>query len=75
MSARCLSFPEGEDPYSLSFPALNASHFLPVDDRVQVFYELADGSGWVFKVLPEGGRECVEELNPPGSDGSLCRIM
>ena len=51
------------------------SRRIAADDRVQVFYELADGSGWVFKVLPEGGRECVEELNPPGGDGSLCRIM
>ena len=39
----------------------------------QVFYKLADGSGWIFK-LTANGREVVEELTkaPLDDDCVIC---
>ena len=50
------------------------SRRIAADDRVQVFYELADGGGWVFRMTPEG-KQCVEELTPPAPAASGCSIM
>ena len=50
------------------------SRRIAADDKVQVFYELADGGGWVFRVTPEG-KQVVEEMEPPAPVAGGCAIM
>jgi hypothetical protein len=53
------------------------SRRIAADDRQQIFYELADGSGWVFRLTPQGG-VCVKELTPRLGDGGAlgnCLVM
>ena len=40
------------------------SRRIAADDKMQVFYKLADGEGWVFKHSAQG-EQMLTELQPP----------
>jgi hypothetical protein len=48
------------------------SRRIAADDKNQVFYEMADGSGWAFRMTPQG-QVCVKENDPPSE--STCIVM
>ena len=52
---------------------LGISRRIAADDRMQVFYKLADGSGWVFKHSAQG-EQMLTELQPP-KGAEDCVIM